>query len=114
MDRSILKRNAVDFLCAFAVFAIILLSIVLVCNEDFADGAIRVDKEQKSVEIFGTELVLNPDMLKTAQKLVKFNDNIFGGGFSGFIMSAAEFILSYIGDFLRISFGIARLAVGAE
>lgn len=109
-----LKRNAVDFLCTFLLFTIILMSIALVADKSFSDGVLIVDEEKGRIEIFGTGFELREDILEVFDKLLKFNDNIFGRGFSIFLKRMAEFVFSYAGDFFKIAFTAAETAVGAR
>lgn len=107
------KRSLADFICAFVIFAILLVGIALVTGEDFAQNAVMWKEESKTLSLFGTEISFDTEFADVPVTLLKFNDSIFGKGFSKGLLSSFEFVRGYIGDFLNLSYGMARRAVGA-
>lgn len=104
------KRNIADFLCAFAVFSVVLVSIAVLAGESFFEGAVVLT--DNGAVIFGTEFVVNKELLSSLERLLYFNDAVFGNGFARCLIKAGSFLLAYVKDFLCLAYGAARWAVG--
>ncbi len=107
------KRKTADFVCAFLVFLIILLSIVLLTGESFFEGAAIWDKKEGVLTLFGTEFVLDKKLAPTAQKLLSFNDVVFVRGFSDVVSNILVFFAEYAADAVSLVYNLAKTAVGA-
>ncbi len=104
------KRNIADFICAFAAFSVVLVSIAVLAGESFFEGAVVLT--DNGAVIFGTEFVVDKELLSSLERLLYFNDVIFGDGFSNSLIKAGSFFLKYVRDFLCLAYGAARWAVG--
>ncbi len=104
------KRNVADFICAFAVFSVVLVSIAVLAGESFFEGAVVLT--DNGAVVFGTEFVVDKELLSSLEGLLYFNDALFGDGFSRNLIKAGSFFLTYVGDFLCLAYGAARWAVG--
>lgn len=108
------KRYLVDFLCAFAVFAIVLISIAALTGEGFFEDAVKWNGEEGTLSLFGTEISFDKRLPVIVRRLVSFNDVIFVKGTTGAIESVAEFFAQYASDIFMLAYRAARMAVGAE
>ena len=108
-----LKRSTRDFVCAFLVFFIVLMGIALVAGKDFSEGTVVLDREKGFAEFFGVKLVFDGTFFEKVEKLVRFNDNIFGKGFSGMLKKTSDFAFCYAGDVLKMAYSAAEMAVGS-
>lgn len=108
------KRYLVDFLCAFAVFAIVLLSIAALTGESFFESAVGWNEKEGVLSLFGTELVFDRKIPEVLKRLVSFNDVVFGKGASNVIESAVDFFVQYVSDGITLAYHAARMAVGSE
>jgi len=104
------KRNISDCICAFVVFSVVLLSIAVLAGESFFEGAIVLTGN--GAVIFGTEFVVDKALLSSLEKLLCFNDVLFGDGFARCLIKTGSFFLTYVKDFLYLAYGAARWAVG--
>ena len=100
-------------MCAFAAVTIILFSIVMLSGEGFFEGAVMWDAAKGTLTLFGTELVFDTGFVNTAQKLLSFNEVIFGKSFWLFTENVALFIKEYFSSFLAFAYNFAKAVVGA-
>lgn len=107
------KRSVRDFVCAFLIFSIVLSGIALVAGKDFSEGTVVVDRKNGYAELFGVRFSFDGGFFEKAEKLICFNDNIFGKGFSSALKKTAEFTFGYIGDFIKMAYALAEKAVGS-
>ena len=108
------KRYLVDFLCAFAVFAIVLLSIAALTGEGFFEDAVGWNEKEGILSLFGTEISFDKRLPDVLRKLLSFNDVIFVKGTSDAIAAVSEFFAQYASDTFMLAYRAARMAVGAE
>lgn len=104
------KRKTADFLCAFLAFSIVLVSMALLAGESFFEGSVVLSGE--SLVLFGTEFTLDRELLSVLERLLRFNDVIFGDGFSDMLMRAGTFLAELVRDGALIAYSAARWAVG--
>lgn len=104
------KRKIADFLCAFAAFSVVLVSIAVLTGESFFEGAV-VPKEN-GVALFGTEFVFDNELLLSLEKLLCFNDVIFFDGFAQILRDIGVFFTRYVMDCLCLAYSAARWVVG--
>ena len=108
-----MKRKILDFLCAFAVSAIVFLSLALVSSQSFFDGVAELDKDTGELTLFGTTLTVREDVLAALEQLLKFNDSITFDGFSDKVMYLAEWGAGFAKDAFGLCFYGAKNLVGA-
>ena len=108
------KRKLLDFVCAFLVFAIILLSIATLTGESFFDGAVGWDGEEAVLSLFGTRFEFDKNVIPMLCVVADFNDEIFVGGFSDVLKKTGNFFAQYVSDGISLFYHISKVAVGAE
>ncbi|MBQ7400110.1 MAG: hypothetical protein IJW06_06610 [Clostridia bacterium] len=108
------KRKIVDFICAFAAFSIVLLSIAALTGESFFEGAVSWERESASLSLFGTRFAFDKRIPQSLYRLVSFNDVLFGKGAVEIIGSAINFFATYVSEGASVAFHVARMAVGAQ
>ena len=69
-----IKRKISDFVCAFMVFAIILLGVATLTGESFFEGAVVWDNKERALSLFGTRFVFDNNVAGISDVLVSFND----------------------------------------
>ncbi len=109
-----MKQKTYDFLCAVVITMGVLICFALVSGTEFFDDAVSYDNTENTLEIFGTSFEINQKALLAAEKVLGFNDCIFGEGFAERLKYAAKEGVEFIGDGMGIAFGLAKRIVGAE
>ena len=106
-----IRRKISDFVCAFFVFVIILLSIVSLTGESFFEGTVEWDREEAVLSVLGTEFAFDRNFPSAAKRFLSFNDILFGKGFSKGVACAAEFVADYVADGLSLAYCAAKIAI---
>ena len=104
------KRKIADFVCAFLAFSVVLVSITVLTGESFFEGAVVYT--DTGITVFGTEFVFDKELTVLLERLLHFNDVIFGKGFAGILSEICGFFVQYIKDGILIAYSLARWAVG--
>ena len=107
------KRRIYDFICAFFVFSIILLSFALLSGEGLLEDAVVWEGEKSTLYIFGTEIVFEENLAGVMHELLTFNDIVFGSGFSESLYKCFEFAREYVSDGICGAYNVAKAVVGA-
>lgn len=108
-----MKKYAVDFLCAFIITAVVFACLGLLTSEEFFNDAVVWDETEKTLQLFGTKFGLDEKSLFRTEKLFDFNDVLFGRGFSDAARAAATFVFDYVRDVIRLLLTAGRKLVGA-
>lgn len=108
------KRSVVNFLCAFAAFSVVLLNIALLTGQSFFEDAVEWNGQERVLSLFGTEFVFDENVPRVAERLISFNDVLFGEGFSAGVTEIAACAADYVIDGLSVAYHLAGEAVGAE
>ena len=74
-----MKKYAVDFLCAFIITAVVFACLGLLTSEEFFNDAVVWDESEKTLQLFGTKFGLDEKSLFRTEKLFDFNDVLFAG-----------------------------------
>lgn len=108
------KRFIIDFLCSFFIFALLLFSVVLICEHKLLDGAFIFDKTSGSFTLFGYSFIIDKRVMSIFYSLFKFNDTLFGKGFCEFLKNVCEFIFSLFSGVFKITYEFILKAVGGK
>ena len=109
-----IKRSVLDFVCAFVIVLTVVVCAALLTNAGFFENAFMYDESTTTMEIFGMELKLDERVVALSDKLLLFNDVIFGRGFAEAVKEAWKYVLDYVSDVLTVIFTLARRLMGAE
>ena len=108
------KRNLLDFVCAFAIVLTVMICGALLTNAGLFDGAFVYDESKTSIEIFGKAIKLDERAVLISDKLLEFNDEFFGRGFSNAVKMVGKYAFTFASDVFTVLFVLARKLVGAE
>lgn len=108
------KKKIADFICAFAIFTILLFFIAAVTQLDSFDNSFIWDRENLSLSAFGTTVRIDKRTPYVLDRLLAFNDLYFGEGFSDAVKNAGKEIVCIISDTTRLCFEFTRNVVGAK
>ena len=103
-----------SLLCSFFIFTIILLSIALLISRDYLDFSAQFVQNGIDFTLFGNTVRFDTAFLSTADRLLQFNDIIFGNGFSQILKYTAKNSALILRDIAIISYNSAKTIVGAK
>ncbi|MBE6681550.1 MAG: hypothetical protein E7600_04600 [Ruminococcaceae bacterium] len=108
------KKKLADFICAFAIFTILLFFIAAVTQLDSFDNSFFWDRENLSLSAFGTTIRIDKRIPYVFDRLLSFNDLYFGKGFSEVVKNTGKELGCFISDAVRLCFEFTKDVVGAK
>ena len=107
------KRYVADFLCAFVIAVVLFVCLGLLTNEGFLGDAFVWDENNYTLGVFGSQLGFDRRIFAVLERLLEFNDVVFGKGFSSAINGCTEFVVDYVKTLFAFLVTVGRKLVGA-
>lgn len=108
-----MRRAIVDFLTAFIIFGIVLLSIVPIATADFFEDAFLWNSDNLSLSLFDYSITIDKRIPYVFNEVISVNDLFFGKSFSKSVKYVACFFLDLTRDFVSLSYDFAKDITGA-
>lgn len=112
-----MKRILGTFSLFFSTFAIalaVIASVILISDYDKTQDGAAFDLENGSFTVMGNEYVIDTNALNISERLLDFNENIFGKGGLYALKQAFFSVVSVCTDSARLVFNITGSAISAS
>lgn len=108
------KQHIKDFLCAGAIFSIVLLSLVLVSSKDFFENAIYFNTSDLSFTFFNTKITVDDRVLDFLSHLKSFYAQLLGQRLISRIENLSLFFIDYFKDALVFLYRLCCAITGVS
>ncbi len=108
-----MKQKISDFAVAFVLTVTAAALLAIVSQSDAFGGAFSLDVQEGTLSLFGVEYKADRTFWSAADKVLAFNDNLFGKGFYALLKKLTVLVFSTVADGVKLLYFCTKMLVGA-